>query len=306
VSDVPVPASPSRAIFAENAAGWLGSASRRRSRRAFDPAPAEPAKLARLGALCDAWRPYPDARVALVAQPAVDVFTGVLGSYGKVTGTPHLLVFIGNERGDFTDQHVGYTGQAVVLEAAAVGLATCWVAGFFSPKKVVSVVDLAPGERVFAVSPLGYPRARDALSGRAMAALARAHHRKHVVEIAPGVEHGEWPAWAVAAVETARVAPSALNRQPWRFRFDDGGLVVAKDSAFETPKVTKRLDIGIAMLHAELAAEAHGVSGHWTDLAGSDVARFDPYAGTFWHTARKGSARCSSSSQEETGSSAGS
>jgi hypothetical protein len=278
VPDVPVVESASRAIFAENAAGWLGSASRRRSRRAVDNAPVEPAKLARLGALCDTWRPYSDARVALVTQPAVDVFIGLLGSYGKVTGAPHLLVFIGDEAGDFTDQHVGYTGQAAVLEAAALGLATCWVAGFFSPKKVVRVVELAPGERVYAVSPLGYPRGRDSLSGRAMAALAGAHHRKHVVEIAQGVEHGEWPAWAVAAVETARVAPSALNRQPWRFRFEDGGLVVAKDNAFETPKVTKRLDIGIAMLHAELAAEAHGVTGRWTDLAGSDVARFDPVA----------------------------
>jgi hypothetical protein len=29
------------------------------------------------------------------------------------------------------------------------------------------------------------------------------------------------------------------------------------------------------MLHVELAAQAHGLSGHWTDLAGNDVARFD-------------------------------
>jgi hypothetical protein len=30
------------------------------------------------------------------------------------------------------------------------------------------------------------------------------------------------------------------------------------------------------MLHVELAAIAHGVTGCWTDLEGSDVARFDP------------------------------
>ena len=55
-----------------------------------------------------------------------------------------------------------------------------------------------------------------------------------------------------------------------------GALILAKDGPIETPKASKRLDIGIAMLHAELAAEAHGVTGRWTDLSGADVARFDP------------------------------
>jgi hypothetical protein len=236
----------------------------------------DPAKLKRLGALCDSWRPYPDARVALVAHPSADIFTGIVGSYGKVKGAPHVLVFIGDERSDFADQHVGYTGEAIVLEATVLGLATCWVGGFFSAKRVAQIVDLKPGERAYAVSPLGIALVNDSLTERAMAGMAGAHHRKRVTEIAPGIEHGDWPTWAVAAVETARVAPSAVNRQPWRFRFEDGGIVVAKDTPFETPKVTKRLDIGIAMLHIELAAQAHGLTGRWTDLEGTDVARFDP------------------------------
>ena len=264
------------AILAERAAGWLGSVSRRHSRRAFDGGAAEPEGLEQIEALCRAWRPYADARTVPIVRPIVDIFTGVVGAYGKVTGAPHVLAFIGDERADFTDQHVGYTGEAIVLEAASLGLATCWVGGFFNAKKVCQLVDLSPGERVYAVSPIGYALGRASLSERVMAAIAGAHHRKQVADIAPGAAREEWPAWAVAAVETARLAPSALNRQPWRFRFEDGGLVLAKDSAFETPKVAKRLDIGIAMLHAEIAAEAHGIHGSWTDLAGTDVARFDP------------------------------
>jgi hypothetical protein len=111
-----------------------------------------------------------------------------------------------------------------------------------------------------------------------MEGMAGAHQRKPVEQLAPGIAQGGWPEWAVAAVETARLAPSAVNRQPWRFRLDEGSLVIAKDSPFETPKVTKRLDIGIAMLHAELAADAYGVTGTWSDLDGNDVARFDPEA----------------------------
>ena len=79
----------------------------------------------------------------------------------------------------------------------------------------------------------------------------------------------------MAAVETARLAPSAVNRQPWRFRFDAGALVIARDNAVEFPRVSKRLDCGIAMLHAELGARATGVHGAWRDLSiGLDVARF--------------------------------
>jgi hypothetical protein len=57
-----------------------------------------------------------------------------------------------------------------------------------------------------------------------------------------------------------------------------GLYVIAKDNALETPKVTKRLDCGIAMLHAELGAVASGMRGSWTDLEGADVARYEAMA----------------------------
>ena len=136
---------------------------------------------------------------------------------------------------------------------------------------------LTRGERIYAVSPVGYADSARSATEATMEAFAGAHNRRPIAELAPSIRGPvAWPEWAVAAVETARLAPSAVNRQPWRFRFEDGGLTVAKDSFFETPKVAKRLDIGIAMLHVELAALAHGIEGAWTDLAGMDVARYDP------------------------------
>jgi nitroreductase len=273
------PASDARALLRANTGEWLGAVARRRSRRAFDGVVADGWQLDSMRALAERWRPHPDARAVLVEDPEVDIFTGVVGSYGKVVGAPHALVFIADERADFPDQHIGYTGEAVILEATRLGLATCWVGGFFSAKKVARLVDLAPGERVYSVSPLGWALSNDSATERAMAGLAGAHTRKSLADIAPGHTSQRWPQWAVAAIETARLAPSAVNRQPWRFRFEDGGLVIAKDSFIETPKVAKRLDIGIAAFHVDLAASACGVDGVWTDLSGSDVARFDP-AGT--------------------------
>jgi hypothetical protein len=270
-------AAAASALFCDRAPEWLAAVARRSSRRAFDGQPVPSAAFDALNECCRRFRPYADARVVLVRAPEVDVFTGILGSYGRVTGAPHLLVFIADERGPFPDQHVGFTGEGVVLEATRLGLDTCWVGGFFKASKVRRVVDLAEGERVYAVSPLGCARRSVGAIERSMQSMAGSKKRKCVEELAPGIG-STWPAWAVMALETARLAPSAVNRQPWRFRLEDGGLVIAKDSSLETPKVTKRLDCGIAMLHAELGAMASDAVGAWTDLEGADVARFDPRA----------------------------
>lgn len=253
---------------------WLAAVARRTSRRAFDGEPVGAEILDELGECCRTFRPYPDARVVLVRSTEIDVFKGIAGSYGKVTGSPHLLVFVADAHKPFPDQHVGYTGEGIVLEATRLGLDTCWVGGFFSAQKVGRVVDLSDGERVYAVSPVGHAVSAPSSSESTMRRMAGSHKRKSIDEVAPGID-GSWPEWAVAAVETARIAPSAVNRQPWRFRLDDGQLVVAKDRGFETPKVTKRLDCGIAMLHLELGALAEGIRGAWTDLNGADVARFE-------------------------------
>jgi hypothetical protein len=227
-----------------------------------------------LESCCQRFQPYSDARAVLVRSTEVDVFKGIVGAYGKVTGSPHLLVFVADARKPFPDQHLGFTGEGVVLEATRLGLDTCWIGGFFSAEKVGRVVDLAQGERVLAVSPVGHALQIPSSTENTMRRMAGSKKRKCIEELAPGIDR-TWPQWAAAAVETARLAPSAVNRQPWRFRLDGSRLIVAKDSGFETPKVTKRLDCGIAMLHLQLGALAEGVHGTWTDLEGADVARFD-------------------------------
>lgn len=260
-------------------ADWLAAVARRHSRRAFASIPAPVDALDAVEAACAGFRPFHDARTVLVRSPSIEVFTGIVGSYGKVTGARHALLFIGDTSSPFAQQHVGYTGEAVVLEATVQSLSTCWVGGFFDPKRAATLVTLAPHERILAVSPVGIAASRTTSTERTMKSMARSSARKPLDVIAPG-DRSAWPVWAVAAIETARLAPSAVNRQPWRFRFEDGGLVVSANNRFETPKVTKRLDCGIAMLHVELAALAYGFEGSWTEYAdGLDVARFDPAGG---------------------------
>lgn len=255
--------------------GWHEAATRRHSRRVYTGRPVSGDLLERLRPVCEAFRPFPDARVALVPEPAADVFTGIAGSYGKVTGAPHLIAVIADGSSPASRQHAGYAGEAAILQAAAMGLDTCWVGGFFDARAAARIVALGPSERIVAVSPLGHAAGNRSTTERAMVAMARSRTRKPLDTIAPGC--GDWPAWARAAAECVRIAPSAVNRQPWRLRLADGVLIVARDSAVETPKVAKALDCGIAMLHAQIGALSADVPGTWADRdEGLDIAAFIP------------------------------
>jgi nitroreductase len=248
---------------------------RRGSRRTFDGSPVPEDKLERIEAACDGFRPWENARTVLVRDPATDVFRGIVGSYGKVTGAPHLLAMIGSVEALY-DQRAGYTGEAIVLLATSLGVGTCWIGGFFDHDLAAALTDIQPDERILAVSPLGTPVTELSADELALRGFARSKHRKPAEKIAPGSDR--WPAWAQSAVAACVSAPSAMNRQPWRFSMDGDALVISADSPFETPRVTRRLDCGIGMLHAELGAIEAGVAGRWIEHLGSglEVARFVP------------------------------
>jgi len=212
------------------------------------------------------------ARAVLVRQAPPEVFTGIVGSYGRVEGAPSLVAFVGT---DDAAHDVGYVGEAVILEATALALDTCWIAASFDPGRAGRLAELGEGERVHAITALGHATAKTSVSERLMRASLRARSRLPMDTIAPG--HAAWPAWAQEATAAVRIAPSGANRQPWRLHMDGDALVLT-----EAPKVywTAPIDFGIAMLHAELGAAHAGVIGRWSVGRGGEVARFIPRSGS--------------------------
>ena len=255
---------------------WFEAIAARRSRRRYAPRPLSPAALTALREVASRFRLAPGARIELL-EDAGELFTGlgerVGGAYGRVEGAPWTAAFVA-PRG--AEPEAGYIGEALVLEATRLGLGTCWVAGMFDRATAARLVDLAPDEAVVAVTPVGHPRDRKELVEHLMSAAVRSAARRQVEDIAPGLTRGgprPWPAWAVSAVEAARLAPSGANRQPWRFSLDGAALVL---SAAPGAYWTAPIDCGIAMLHAELGALHKGVRGDWVRLAAPGVARFEP------------------------------
>ncbi len=254
---------------------WYSVVHRRRSRRHFDPnRPIESGSLAALDRVCREFTPFPHARAYLVSEPAKDIFKGIIGSYGKIKGAPAFIAFIGDMNSPFVQEEVGYTGEGIILEATALGLNTCWVAGFFRPESVASLIEIGSKERILAVTPVGYARKFESLEEKLMTGFGHTHKRLPVSKLVSGLGKEKLPDWVRASLEAARLAPSAVNRQPWGFNVEDDGITVFVRTSGPEFNVSKRLDCGIAMLHIEVAALSSGVKGDWKLLEAPRVGRF--------------------------------
>jgi hypothetical protein len=252
---------------------WFEALATRRSRRAYDGISMDPEKLRLLKLTAETFVPFEDARAVIVENAPPDLFTGIIGSYGKVSGATSAIVFVVDTTSPTADEHCGYIGEGIVLEASALGLGTCWISGSFSKAVSTELVTLKEGEAVRAVSPVGRPALTLSGTERLLYRQDKPKFRRPLDEIAPG--HESWPVWAAEGARAARVAPSAINRQPWRFRYENGSVII---SAASSAPGTGRLDCGIAMLHFELGARTEGNDGAWVAMTGTDVARWEPFS----------------------------
>lgn len=263
------------AVLAQRGSAWFDVAQTRRSWRSYDESPIAAEDLEALKELAESFRPYDDARCVVVADAPADLFRGIVGSYGAPTGAPHALMMLARDT-ERCQQHAGYTGEALVLEAGARGVDTCWIGGNFDREKAAALHVLEDDEHVVCVSPLGTRVTPETMTDQLMHTFARSDTRKRIGEIAPGIDD-RWPAWARVAVECARLAPSALNRQPWLFSMHDGELVLRVAKGRERPEIRRALDCGIAMLHAQLGALQTGEAAQWhEDVADGELARLRP------------------------------
>lgn len=252
---------------------WYPAIEKRHAVRRYDGRPVEEEKLDRIAALCRDFAP-PGARAALGTEEVESAFKGLVGSYGKVTGATAYVAFVGDTTAPHHLENVGYMGEGIVLEVVSLGLSTSWIGASINRGAVAKLIGIVEEEFVYAVAPIGYPMPGSSLSDRIIKGIARSHERKALDKLVGGLSRERWPEWVTRALEAARVAPSAVNRQPWRFFVEEDSITVSVDDLIDTYNLSKRLDCGIAMLHIELGARFSGVDGQWEYLEPPQVARF--------------------------------
>jgi nitroreductase len=226
-----------------------------------------------LAQLTDGFSPMCNgARAVLLEDGAEEILCGFLGAFGRIRGADMLLVLIGEASYPNHEVAVGFLGEGIILHATSLGLGTCWVSGTYSRRAVEARVKLGDSEKVMAVSPIGFAkRPRQGVGigvgERVEEAPKGLHWRKPLRSMIRGLPVEDFPPGYSEVLEAMRLAPSAVNRQPWRFTVESDGIVVSAARFELLPMAARRLDCGISMLHLEVAACANGIRGEWKFLA---------------------------------------
>ena len=128
----------------------------------------------------------------------------------------------------------GYQGEQIILALLANGWGTCWYATVRMPGSPCSITVGRPAT----------PGLRSAVVG----ALSRGHTRKTIEQLVPeGIPTDSSPL-VRTVLESARLAPSAVNRQPWNFEVTSDTQIVIKGNVGRFP------DIGICLANAMVTA----------------------------------------------------
>lgn len=249
----------------------------RHSHRAYTGEPLPQDRRDKLAQFIESgWEPYPGARTRAVllegTETTARIFKGFLGSYGSVKDAPALVAFIAQTEDPYFYEATGYMGEQIVLCATRLGFETCWVGGYFRPEVAGEIAGLQPGERVLAVSAVGFAK-QSGMAGLYEGLFkfgTKMGKRKPVSELVY-LEDVTPPRWFDRAMEAVQIAPSSYNAQPWHvFYHKDGRITVSslveykdKHQLGHGSPNSSRLCCGIAMLHLKVASRALGIEGRW-------------------------------------------
>ena len=195
----------------------------------------------------------------------------VSGTYGVIKGAETFIASI-VKKSPMDMEDVGFLFEKIILFATAMGLDTCWMGASFSRSLFSEKMELKPEETIPVVGPIGYRAGKRSLTDTVFHMSAGSKNRKPWSDLffdntfnLP-IEKKDAGKLEVL-FEMVRLAPSAVNKQPWRLILDGkkAHFFLKRTMGFESmfKMDLQRIDMGIAMCHFELAANKMGVEGKW-------------------------------------------
>ncbi|MBE5977620.1 MAG: nitroreductase [Paenibacillaceae bacterium] len=196
-----------------------------------------------------------------------------LGTYGVIKGARN---FIGAsvQDCDLALEALGYSMEHLVLYAVALGYGTCWLGGTFDKSAFSHAMDLKKGDLFPVISPLGYPTGKKRPMESIIKWTAKSDQRKDWNQLFFKDDFSSPLAKSDAgdfafALEMTRLAPSAVNKQPWRivktqdaYHFYEAKTLKEGKSSVDI----QRVDVGIAACHFGLAVAEKKLPGEFKKL----------------------------------------
>lgn len=178
------------------------------------------------------------------------LFKGV-GKYIAVSA-PHYIVISSEIKENYLE-NVGFVFENIILHLTCMGIGTCWVGAPLNKEDVKDIIELPEKEFPILLVAFGDPKDignmyRDSVSE---------FKRKSTDKICIGEISGDYE----TIINTARLSPSSINRQPWKFKVENNsihvfcvkkGIINKKTSDFN------KIDVGTAINHICIASEELG------------------------------------------------
>lgn len=167
----------------------------------------------------------------------------------------------------YLNEAFGYSFEKLVLYAQSLGIGTVWIGGTMDRGAFEKAMVLSEDEVMPCVSPLGYPAKKMSFRESMMRKGIKADERLAFENIAFRNSF-EQPLTSDAAgklflpIEMVRLAPSAVNKQPWRIVVTDDTVhfYLKRSKNFSGGKIDiQKTDMGIALCHFELMANELGI-----------------------------------------------
>ncbi len=200
-----------------------------------------------------------------------DSLKNVAGYNDIMLDAPHYLIFLSEER-DHYIENTGYAAEDARIKAQELGVGSCWITiddgdiikeklNIKSDKKLTALISLGFDDNKNKVI---YENVSEYNPSKADVSIVEDNVSERL-RISDVVYMKKWGENAdpdelanlglLEAFFYARLAPSTKNRQPWRFIYDDGMVVLALKKEQNINEYEEKIDTGIVMLYYELIVE---------------------------------------------------
>ena len=191
------------------------------------------------------------------------------GLFSPVISGTELYVGAKIKRVPHAEEAFGYAFETLVLFAQSLGIGTVWIGGTMKRAAFEKAMEVAEDEIMPCVTPLGYAAKKMSLKETMMRAAVKADSRLEFESLffdgtpdAPLTP--EKAGWARQPLELVRLAPSAVNKQPWRVIVEGNAahFYEKKSKGFVSPATgdLQKVDVGIALCHFDLGAKETGMT----------------------------------------------
>jgi hypothetical protein len=225
---------------------YLKAIDKRCSRRAYIPEGLDKEIATKLHTFAKKYSTLSELNILLIENDH-RIFDGFFASYGMFSGVENYIALIGSKSDKYSHEKAGYYGEKLILDATLLNLGTCWIGGTYKKDFCKKLLGLSADDELICVIVVGKVKEQKSFKEKLINSLV---HRSTKPIKQMYTTDGIVPDWFIRGMRAVQKAPSAINKQPVKFMFQEGMV----SATVPGEKSHNSIDLGIAMLHFEIGA----------------------------------------------------